>query len=147
MCVLCRYIDILHDEWDEAGQHRQIGQPKLPLMLPLAGSTFAATPYRRWCLTLTHALLPAGGTFFSPFYLDSNDVLVRAVAKTPGLDSFIDEPWVDFVAELNSRARLVSRTAVERTVGSCRGQVAACPTALVFTACVCHTTRAGPRSD
>ena len=37
------HIDVLHDEWSRrqpANRDREIGQPRLPLMLVLAGSAF-----------------------------------------------------------------------------------------------------------
>ncbi|TYZ69181.1 hypothetical protein PybrP1_006163 [[Pythium] brassicae (nom. inval.)] len=64
-----------------------IGRPSLPLVLLFAGC----------------------GTYYSPFYLDPSDLLVRSVPQCPELTAFIDEPWVLFVAELNALLRVVSR--------------------------------------
>lgn len=65
----------------------KIGRPSLPLVLLFAGS----------------------GTYYSPFYLDPSDLLVRSVPQCPELTAFIDEPWIMFVAELNALLRVVSR--------------------------------------
>lgn len=52
-------------------------------------------------LSLPLALLFAGeGTFECPYYLDPNDVLLRAVPGVAGLSRFIHLDWVDFVAEV-----------------------------------------------
>lgn len=64
-----------------------IGKPSLPLVLLFAGC----------------------GTYYSPFYLDPNDLLVRSIPQCPQLTAFIDEPWIEFVAELNELLRLVQR--------------------------------------
>ncbi|KAF4319340.1 hypothetical protein BBO99_00003575 [Phytophthora kernoviae] len=65
----------------------KIGKPSLPLVLLFAGC----------------------GTYFSPFYLDPNDLLVRSIPQCPELTAFIDEPWIEFVAELNELLRVVQR--------------------------------------
>uniref|UniRef100_K3W9K7 DUF8003 domain-containing protein n=1 Tax=Globisporangium ultimum (strain ATCC 200006 / CBS 805.95 / DAOM BR144) TaxID=431595 RepID=K3W9K7_GLOUD len=65
----------------------KIGKPSLPLVLLFAGC----------------------GTYYSPFYLDPSDLLVRSVPQCPELTTFIDEPWLMFVAELNALLRVVSR--------------------------------------
>lgn len=47
------------------------------------------------------ALLFAGnGSMENPFYLDPNDMLLRAVPGVSGLSRFIDLDWIDFVAEV-----------------------------------------------
>lgn len=88
------YIDVLYDEWASAPAHLRIGQPKLPLSLMLAGE----------------------GTYTCPFYLDPNDVLVRALPLLRGLKGFITEAFVNFVAGFNEHARLVDRDDIQRTV-------------------------------
>ena len=35
------------------------------------------------------------GSARRPFYIDSNDALLRAVPSTPGLSRFIDNDWVE----------------------------------------------------
>ena len=60
----------------------------------------------------------AAGTFYSPFFLDTSDVLIQAVPLLQDLTTFIDMAWVRFVASFNRRARILSRDCVERTAGA-----------------------------
>lgn len=83
------YLELLHKESSQSVcvPTTKIGKPSLPSVLLFAGT----------------------GTYFSPFYLDPNDLLVRAIPQCPELTAFIDEPWVEFVAELNELLRVVHR--------------------------------------
>jgi hypothetical protein len=89
--------------------------------MPPAGGGEGA-PAARGGLTasvrLPLALLFAGdGTFDRPLHLDSNDVLVRAVPSARGLSRFIDTDWLEFVAEVNARARVLTSGAIAQTAG------------------------------
>ena len=75
------------------------GGALLPLRLPLA------------------IILSGDGGFECPHYLDPNDVLVRAVPSIPGVNRFIDNDWVEFVAEFNKRARCLTAGAIIQTSG------------------------------
>ena len=87
------YIEILHKEGDSLPLDN-IGMPRLPMVLLLSGS----------------------GTYKSPFFLDPCDLLVQAVPQCEELSTFIDDAWIELVAELNSRLRLVDRTALNATL-------------------------------
>jgi hypothetical protein len=80
------YIDII---WKEPTirfcRDIEPGKPRLPLIMALAGH----------------------GGYSSPFALDTNDPAVRAVPSR--LELLIDDNWLDFVAELNTLLRLLSR--------------------------------------
>ncbi|GMF13433.1 unnamed protein product [Phytophthora lilii] len=83
------YLELLYKESSQSVcvPTTKIGKPSLPLVLLFAGC----------------------GTYFSPFYLDPNDLLVRSIPQCPELTAFIDEPWIEFVAELNELLRVVQR--------------------------------------
>jgi len=83
------YLELLYKESSQSVcvPTTRIGKPSLPLVLLFAGC----------------------GTYFSPFYLDPNDLLVRSIPQCPELTAFIDEPWIEFVAELNELLRVVQR--------------------------------------
>ncbi|RLN54245.1 hypothetical protein BBJ28_00005623 [Nothophytophthora sp. Chile5] len=85
------YLDLLYKESSQSVcvPTTKIGKPSLPLVLLFAGC----------------------GTYFSPFFLDPNDLLVRSIPQCPELTAFIDEPWIEFVAELNELLRVVQRDA------------------------------------
>ena len=51
--------------------------------------------------------LAGDGSYLCPYRLDTNDVLVRSVPAMLGLSSFIDEAWLNLVAELNVRLWVV----------------------------------------
>ncbi|ETV94805.1 hypothetical protein H310_11479 [Aphanomyces invadans] len=63
-----------------------VGKPHLPLVLLFAGL----------------------GTYESPLYLDPNDLLVRSVPQSPELTAFIDEAWIEIIADLNAMLRVVN---------------------------------------
>ncbi|CAI5739113.1 unnamed protein product [Hyaloperonospora brassicae] len=86
------YLELLYKESSQSVcvPTTKIGKPSLPLVLLFAGC----------------------GTYFSPFYLDPNDLLVRSIPQCPELTAFIDEPWIEFVAELNELLRVVQRDEV-----------------------------------
>ena len=80
------YIDILY--FDEIPNQPtrplcDIGQPKLPIAFKFAGL----------------------GSYFTPWQLDTNDILLQAVAQTDVASVFIDEAWITFIADLNTVLR------------------------------------------
>ncbi|TDH66156.1 hypothetical protein CCR75_007080 [Bremia lactucae] len=83
------YLELLYKESSQSVcvPTTKIGKPSLPLVLLFAGC----------------------GTYFSPFYLDPNDLLIRSIPQCPELTAFIDEPWIEFVAELNKLLRVVQQ--------------------------------------
>jgi hypothetical protein len=88
-CTLA-YIDILFDELLFDTMYSpliKVGQPKLPAAFKLAGL----------------------GTYFSPYFLDTNDILLQAVAHTDVASTFIDEAFIDFIVEVNTRLRTIHR--------------------------------------
>lgn len=62
-----------------------MGQPRLPVCLPLCGD----------------------GSFDRPLALDTRDLLLRTVTATENLRTFVHEPWVEAVAQLNALLRWV----------------------------------------
>lgn len=60
-----------------------VGQAKLPAAFKLAGM----------------------GTYFSPFHVDTNDMILQAVPQTDVASFFIDEEWISFIVELNTILR------------------------------------------
>ena len=82
------YIDILFNEEEYSPAMKPInpvGQPKLPAAFKLAGL----------------------GTYWSPFYVDTNDMILQAVPQTDVASVFIDEEWISFIVELNTVLRTV----------------------------------------
>ncbi|KAH9129629.1 hypothetical protein LEN26_005540 [Aphanomyces euteiches] len=83
------YIEFLHRENDPTSCIPTfpglVGKPHLPIVLLFAGM----------------------GTYESPLYLDPNDLLVRSVPQSPELTAFIDEAWIEIIAELNAMLRIV----------------------------------------
>ena len=82
------YIDILYDE---ESFHRRvkplcpIGQVRLPASFKVAGL----------------------GTYFSPYYIDTNDLILQAVPQTDIPSSFINDSWISFVINLNAILRTI----------------------------------------
>lgn len=91
------YIEILHKESELSvnAPACPIGKPRLPIVLLLAGC----------------------GTYEHPYYLDPVDLLVRSVPQCPELTTFIDDAWIEVVAELNAKLRTVRVQALEHTLG------------------------------
>ena len=89
------YIDVLSAQAGGGGGGGSSGAPPLPLTFLFAGN----------------------GSASRPFFLDGNDALLRAVPSVPGLSRFIDNDWVEFVAAVNERARLVCAGAEVQTLG------------------------------
>lgn len=88
------YVDFLCDESVVEQAFRPLvtpGQPKLPLAVRFAGT----------------------GTYFTPWHIDTNDVLIQAIPQCPILDTFIDSHWISCVAELNNILRTVSRYSLQ----------------------------------
>ncbi|KAI9919491.1 hypothetical protein PsorP6_017622 [Peronosclerospora sorghi] len=83
------YLEILYEESSQSVcvPTTKIGKPSLPLVLLFAGC----------------------GNYFSPFYLDPNELLVQSIPQCPELKAFIDEPWIEVVAELNELLRVLQR--------------------------------------
>jgi hypothetical protein len=91
-CTLA-YIDFLFDDLLFDPMYApliKIGQPKLPAAFKVAGL----------------------GTYFSPYFVDTNDMLLQAVAHTDVASTFIDEAFIDFIVELNTRLRIINRTSL-----------------------------------
>jgi hypothetical protein len=88
------YIDFLFKD-DPEYIYRPLlipGQPRLPLHIRLAGL----------------------GTYFSPWYVDTNDKLIQAVPQYSLLEVFIYAAWLDFIADLNKNLRNITRTELRR---------------------------------
>jgi hypothetical protein len=47
------------------------------------------------------------GTYYSPFYIDTNDLILQAVPQTDVASAFIDGAWISFVVQLNTVLRTV----------------------------------------
>lgn len=76
------YLDFVFDDGARS-IHRplnKIGQPRFPLALRICGL----------------------GTYFSPWYLDTNDILMQAISQSSEFAVFIDKSWINFVIELNN---------------------------------------------
>ncbi|TMW62340.1 hypothetical protein Poli38472_009833 [Pythium oligandrum] len=59
-----------------------------------------------------HLLVVAGsGSFFRPYFIDTNDVLVRAVPSR--LHLLHHHFWIDFIAEANQKLRMISQPSSE----------------------------------
>ncbi len=82
------YMDFLYDEDQSSARMKPLcplGQVKLPATFKLAGL----------------------GTYSSPYYVDTNDLILQAVSQTDIPSSFINESWISFVVELNTVLRTV----------------------------------------
>ncbi|OQR80796.1 nucleoside diphosphate kinase [Achlya hypogyna] len=83
------YLELLHKEYSSSSCVPRdgwlVGKPHLPLVLLFAGL----------------------GSYESPLCLDPNDLLVRSLPQAPELDAFIDDQWIEVVAELNALLRIV----------------------------------------
>ena len=82
------YMDFLYDEDNSSARMKPLcplGQVKLPATFKLAGL----------------------GTYSSPYYVDTNDLILQAVSQTDIPSSFINESWISFVVELNTVLRTV----------------------------------------
>lgn len=84
------YLEILYKE-NNFVSSPEVGKPRLPMVLLLSGC----------------------GTYESPYYLDAADLLVRSIPQYSRLTQFIDEPWIELVAELNARLRTVMRECLD----------------------------------
>ena len=88
------YIEILHREGEVANPNVYVGKPRLPMVLLLSGR----------------------GTYLQPYALDPQDLLVRSVPQCAELTTFIDEAWIEMVAELNAACRCIHSRAIESTL-------------------------------
>jgi hypothetical protein len=82
------YIDFLFDEEFFRTRTRPlcpVGQVKLPATFKVAGL----------------------GTYFSPYFIDTNDLILQAVPQTDIPSYFINDAWIRFVVELNTVLRTV----------------------------------------
>ena len=52
------------------------------------------------------------GTYCSPYYIDTNDLILQAVPQTDVPSSFINEAWILFIVELNIILRSVQADAL-----------------------------------
>ncbi|KAJ1393457.1 hypothetical protein B484DRAFT_439334, partial [Ochromonadaceae sp. CCMP2298] len=87
-CATLAYMDILFDEesyGDRMLPLGTLGQMKLPACFKLAGL----------------------GTYSTPYYVDTNDLLLQAVPQTDIPSSFINDAWIAFIVELNKTLRTV----------------------------------------
>lgn len=87
------YIDILYDEYRFRRDCRPLcplGQTKLPAAFKFAGL----------------------GTYSTPYFVDTNDLILQAVSQTDVAHAFIDETWITFVYNLNTLLRTVQCDAV-----------------------------------
>ena len=84
-CLTLGYIDIIWTTSLASATHlsREPGTFTLPMELPLAGT----------------------GSFLQPFYLDTNDILVRSVPTRANLLS--GECWIELIASLNRELRMI----------------------------------------
>lgn len=64
-----------------------LGQPKLPIFIRFCGM----------------------GTYFSPWYLDTNDLLLQAIPLSNDVSVFIDKAFIKFVYDLNKILKSVRR--------------------------------------
>ena len=89
------YIDLLRSQGSKRTSRRKVhANNSIPSQV---------TPSTIPNVTLPLAFLFSGdGSFECPFYLDPNDVLLRAVPSVAGLSRFIHLDWVDFVAEVRN---------------------------------------------
>lgn len=89
------YVDLLRTD-DSAHRPRRSGSRQSKAAI---ASLVSAPPAINVSLPL--ALFFSGeGSFECPFFLDPNDMLLRAVPGVTGLSRFIHLDWVDFVAEV-----------------------------------------------
>ena len=81
------YVDFLFDEGPNSPERplNHIGQPRFPITLRICGL----------------------GTYFSPWYIDTNDVVMHAISQSHEIGVFIDKAWVNFIVELNNRLKTV----------------------------------------
>lgn len=82
------YIDILCD--DPTSVYRPLGmmgQPELPIAFKISGL----------------------GSYFCPWQIDTNDVLLQAIGHCRQASAFIDEAWLNFIIQLNYLLRTVKR--------------------------------------
>ena len=66
---------------------RFIGQPRLPICFRFCGL----------------------GTYFSPWYIDTNDMLMQSISQANEVCIFIDKAWINFIIELNLKLRKLRR--------------------------------------
>lgn len=87
------YIDVLFDEAHFTKSCKPLcplGQTKLPAAFKFAGL----------------------GTYSTPYYIDTNDLLLQAVSQTDVASAFIDEAWITFVYNLNIHLRTLQCDAI-----------------------------------
>lgn len=65
----------------------RVGQPRLPNCFRFSGL----------------------GTYFFPWYIDTNDVLMQSISHVQEVCIFIDKAWINFIVELNMKLRKVRR--------------------------------------
>ena len=59
------------------------------------------------------------GSYFSPWVIDTNDLLLEAVPQTPLASAFIELEWITFVARLNTQLRTIQYDGIQ--IGACEG--------------------------
>lgn len=87
------YVDFLFDEEHFRSRVKPlcpVGQVKLPATFKVAGL----------------------GTYCSPYFIDTNDLILQAVPQTDIPSSFINDAWIRFVVDLNTILRTVQGDSV-----------------------------------
>ncbi|GLE05831.1 hypothetical protein PINS_up015012 [Pythium insidiosum] len=76
----------------------------------------ASSPSQKLSLTSERVtiVVAGSGSFFRPFYIDTNDVMVRSVPTRLGMLQHAF--WIDFAAEVNQRLRLIPQMTSTRRV-------------------------------
>lgn len=88
------YIDFLFDDGLKSVLRplNRLGQPRFPLSLRICGL----------------------GTYFSPWYVDTNDVLLQAISQSSEFAVFIDKAWINFIIELNKVLKTIHKHHLQR---------------------------------
>ena len=60
--------------------------------------------------------LAGEGNYFFPYFVDPNDVLLKAVHCMPGLEKMLSKEWPDVVQALNNALRVVDQADLQHTV-------------------------------
>ena len=71
-----------------------------------------------WSREELFLVLSGSGTYYNPFFLDPNDLLVKTIPNIPHLNKFIESLWHEFVRELNQALRVVDVTNLRGTLHS-----------------------------
>ena len=93
-CCTLAYVDFLYEfsESTSGDINDQLCQPLAPIGQNKLPAVFKCCGF---------------GTFFTPYYVDTNDTLIQTISQTDVPSKFIQASWIDFVVELNNRLRCV----------------------------------------